>query len=80
MRKKVLSAALMAAVVAVAGYGVYVNHKSEIKLSDVALENVEALASNEYSKEGTLYGNSEGSRFCCCAGSRICGAEDCSNC
>ena len=47
MNKKVLRAALMAAVVAVAGYGVYANQESEIKLSDVALENVEALAGKE---------------------------------
>ena len=47
MRKKVLRAALMAAVVAVAGYGVYTNQTKGQTLSDIILENAEALAYEE---------------------------------
>lgn len=35
---------MIAAFVAVAGYGVYLNQKEEVTLSDTMLENVEALA------------------------------------
>ena len=42
--KKMIKIALVGAFVAVAGYGVYASHEAEI-LSDLALANVEALAS-----------------------------------
>ncbi len=44
--KKTMKTALVAAIVAVAGYGMYANQTKE-KLSDVMLENIDALAVNE---------------------------------
>ena len=44
--KKITKIAFVAAFVAVAGYGVYKNQKSEA-LSDLTLANVEALAGGE---------------------------------
>lgn len=44
--KKMIKIAFVAAFVAIAGYGVYTNQKSEA-LSDLALANVEALAQSE---------------------------------
>lgn len=46
MNKNILKVALSAAVVAVAGYGMYENQSKET-LSNVMLENVEALATGE---------------------------------
>ena len=46
--KKMIKIAFVAAFVAIAGYGVYTNQKSET-LSDLTLANVEALASGESS-------------------------------
>ena len=46
--KKVIKLAFVAAFVAVAGYGVYANQTSDA-MSDLALANVEALASGESS-------------------------------
>lgn len=78
--KKVFKYAFVAAFVVMAGYGVYKNQKGN-NLSDLALNNIEALAGDESSGNGTLYGNAEGTRYCCCpGGSRSCGASDCSNC
>lgn len=47
MKKNILKVALVAAVVATASYGMYEN-QSKLNLSDVMLENVEALATDEY--------------------------------
>ena len=44
--KKMIKIAFVAAFVAIAGYGVYTNQKSET-LSDLTLDNVEALAAGE---------------------------------
>ena len=54
--KKMIKIAFVAAFVAIAGYGVYTNQKSET-LSDLTLANVEALADiNETDSSGqTLY-------------------------
>ncbi len=46
MKKNILKVALVAAVLATAGYGVYENQKQET-MSNVMLANVEALADNE---------------------------------
>lgn len=46
MKHNFLKIALVAAVVAAAGYGVYENQKQET-MSDVMMENVEALANPE---------------------------------
>ena len=48
MKKNIMKVALVAAVAAIAGYGVYANQTKEM-MSDVMLENVEALASAELS-------------------------------
>lgn len=58
MRKKVLRAALMAAVVAVAGYGVCTNQTKEQAMSDIMLENAEALAGGEVEIEAICMGPS----------------------
>ena len=47
--KKVIKLAFVAAFVAVAGYGVYANQTSDA-MSDLALANVEALASGDSSR------------------------------
>ena len=47
MKKFILKVAMVAAFAAVAGYGVYANQKEEVTLSDTALANVEALATDE---------------------------------
>ena len=49
MKKNFLKVALVAAVAAMAGYGVYANQTKEM-MSDVMLENVEALATDESSQ------------------------------
>lgn len=38
-------------------------------------ENIEAFAG--ISKDGTLYGDAAGTRFCCCPGTSYCGAAPC---
>ena len=48
--KKMIKIAFVAAFVAIAGYGVYTNQKSET-LSDLTLANVEALADDAESGE-----------------------------
>ena len=46
MKKNILKVAFVAAFALVAGYGIY-TAKAETNLSDLALDNVEALASGE---------------------------------
>ena len=48
MRKNTMKVALVAAVAAMAGYGVYA-HQTKEMMSDMMLENVEALATGEVS-------------------------------
>lgn len=80
MKKKLLYVLGVVAIAAVVSFNIY-SAKSDVVLSDLALANVEALASGESGGEnGTLYGNSDGTRFCCCPGTRTCGASKCSNC
>jgi hypothetical protein len=79
MKKNILRVALVAAFALIAGYTVYTSQKS-VDLSALALDNVEALANENGSDKGTLYGNSAGTRFCCCSGSNDCGAAKCANC
>ena len=47
MKKKILSGLFALALLATAGYGVNKSMKSEANLSDLALNNVEALANGE---------------------------------
>ena len=49
MKKKILSGVFALALHATAGFGVNKSMKSDVKLSDLALVNVEALAINENS-------------------------------
>ncbi|MDD2953841.1 MAG: NVEALA domain-containing protein [Parabacteroides sp.] len=51
MKKKILGAALMAAVALAAGWNIN-QSENEVKLSDLALDNVEALASGEGGSSG----------------------------
>lgn len=53
MRKKIFGIALMAAIAVTAGWNISQN-ENEVKLSDLALNNVEALAWGE-SPDGTLH-------------------------
>ena len=46
MKRNIIKAALFAVFAFVAGYGVYTSQK-EMSMSDLAMENVEALASGE---------------------------------
>lgn len=46
MKKKLISAAFVVAIALTAGYNVY-NSQNKVALSDLALDNVEALASGE---------------------------------
>ena len=82
MKTRIIKATLAVAFIAVAGYTAYNSQKKEeVALSDLAMQNVEALADNENNGTGTLYGNSAGTRFCCCPGSsRTCGAAPCYGC
>lgn len=52
MKKKILSAAFAVAIMAIAGYNVYMN-QTKSDLSKMALANVEALAEGDYAT-GTL--------------------------
>lgn len=79
MKSNIVKVAFVAAFALMAGYGIY-STQNEAKLSDLALDNVEALASGESGETGTLYGNSAGDRYCCCPGTRTCGAASCSGC
>lgn len=54
MKKNILKVALVAAVVATAGYGVYENQRQDM-MSEVILENVEALARYESGDNNTTW-------------------------
>ena len=56
MKKKIFSAALIAAMAVTAGWN-YQQNKQSIVLSDLAMANVEALARGEYVGGGTCYGS-----------------------
>ena len=53
MKKLSLKVAVVVAFVAVAGYGVYSSQKSDKTMSELTLENLEALADNESGGGGT---------------------------
>lgn len=77
--KKIILAVAVVATAAIAGWN-YQQNQDKVEMSDLTMDNIEALASNENSPHGTLYGNSSGTRYCCCPGSSSCGAADCSGC
>ena len=63
MKKKMLGIIAFAAIAAVAGWN-YNQNMNNVNLSDLALENVEALANGESGNGfGTLYGNEAGYRY-----------------
>jgi hypothetical protein len=78
MKKKLIYVFITVTIVMAAGWNV-MQSQSDEALSDVVLENVEALA-DETSEKGTLMGNTEGTRFCCCPGTNSCGSASCSGC
>ena len=47
MKKLIIKSAFVAAFIAVAGYAAYNTQKEEVALSEIAMENVEALAAME---------------------------------
>lgn len=53
MKKNIMKVTLVAAVAAMAGYGVYA-HQTKEMMSDVMLENVEALATDENIEGGGI--------------------------
>ncbi|WP_289222494.1 NVEALA domain-containing protein [uncultured Bacteroides sp.] len=59
MRKKIMKVAFVAVFAAVAGYGVYMNQRTEA-MSDLMLANVEALARYELPEVDIACGSSEG--------------------
>ena len=78
MKKKILGSFAIVAIAASIAFSVNVSSTGN-GLSDISLENVEALANMSEGK-GTLYGTADGNHFCCCSGSRSCGASKCKSC
>lgn len=73
MKKKLISAAFVVAIALTAGYNVY-NSQNKEALSDLALDNVEALASGEGGTmlpSGTCWGTAAGGGKQYCPGGRI---------
>lgn len=52
------------AIAAVAGYSVYTSQKNDIEMSDLAMENVEALADCEITKKGKVVLKCTGTGSC----------------
>lgn len=65
MKKNILKVAFVAAFALVAGYGVYTS-QIENKLSDLVLDNVEALAGCESSTSSTGYRTYQAENGCHC--------------
>ena len=67
MKKKLLlaGATLLLVAAAVTGFAAYERANMSVELSDLALENVEALARNEDDKNGALWSNEAGTVYCC---------------
>lgn len=64
MRKNILGIAVMAAVAIAAAWNIN-QSENDIKLSDIALDNVEALASCETSVGGSCWWNNSSYSRCC---------------
>ena len=64
MKKKLISAAFVVAIALTAGYNVY-NSQNKVALSDLALDNVEALASGESSPNDCIHLCNEDFRYTC---------------
>lgn len=74
--KKVIFGAAVLALVAI---GVFkATETNNYAFSDLQMENIEALAQNEPAGGlGELYGNKNGTKYCCKSGSKTCGAAPC---
>ena len=70
MKKKVFSIVAAVAVVAIAGVN-YLQMNQSVELSDLALENVEALARGENIDGGTCWGTGAGGANQHCPGGHI---------
>jgi hypothetical protein len=80
MRKKIFLLAGIAAFSTAVAFNINAGLNNNA-LSDVALANIEALATGESdSGQGTLYGNTAGTKFCCCPGNNDCSSPGCSGC
>lgn len=66
MKKFIFRVAIIAAFVLVAGFGVYNSQKEELALSDLMLDNVEALANGE-----------SGGSYDCCQNQNTCKGSFC---
>ena len=64
MGKKFFGVIAFVAIATAAGWN-YQQNKQSVELSDLALENVEALARNEDDKNGALWSNEAGTVYCC---------------
>lgn len=53
--KRIIKLSLVAVFACVAGYNVYQSQKQQMELSDLTLENIEALARGEGSTSGNCY-------------------------
>lgn len=73
MKKKILlvGAVVSMAAAAVTGYSAY----SKTNVSDLLNANVEALAHDETDRDGALWSNGSGTRYCCGPGN----VRDCDN-
>lgn len=81
MKKNILKVAVVAVIALTVGLNVYNSQKEELPLSDLMMDNVEALAQSEGGEYGTLYSNGQGNRFCCCpGGTKTCDSSKCANC
>ena len=85
MSKKIFAALIVAVVATFAGYNIYQSQRAESFMSDLAMANVEALASGEEGiGKGLLYGTEPDENnqchYCCCPGDNDCGAAACSGC
>ena len=70
MGKKIIGVIAFAAIAVAAGWN-YQQNKQEVELSDLALENIEALARDETIRDGYAYkdcSNTDGSISCTCTG------------
>ncbi|MDD4782001.1 MAG: NVEALA domain-containing protein [Tissierellia bacterium] len=78
MKKKILFAVVTVVMTAAVGWNFQQKKEKTNNISNLAIANIEALADGEGNGYGTLYGSTDGSRFCCCSGSeRTCSAASC---
>ena len=79
MKTRIMKATLAVAFIAVAGYTAYNSQKEEVTLSNLAMENVEALASQEGGLHIQCFSGLSGNAFLCKCGVCIWGYTGVSN-